>query len=219
MWGKRNEELLHEEGYMKSTKLLHAMATTPHLLQQLCPSVWQSHSSAAQSADAKWKNLPMAGGWNWVIFKVPPSQTHSLILWFILWNFHWTVNLAVWGSLQTPCLQAVIALLFSLWLGTHSGWLHLSQVWSIVMLVFDTLVALTIPLSHRSVPGPRQLLWPGNHQLRSQYDNPGGCLPETGRSCSGSRRYNCGCQHTALSQESSCFKTTPTLQCRSWFQT
>ena len=74
MWGKRNEELLHEEGYMKSTKLLHAMATTPHLLQQLCPSVWQSHSSAAQSADANWKNLPMAGGWNWVIFKVPPSQ-------------------------------------------------------------------------------------------------------------------------------------------------
>lgn len=31
------------KGYMKSTKLLHAVATTPHLLQQLCPSVWQSH--------------------------------------------------------------------------------------------------------------------------------------------------------------------------------
>lgn len=68
------------KGYMKSTKLLHAVATTPHLLQQLCPSVWQSHSSAAQSADAKWKNLPMAGGWNWVISEAPSNPSHSVIL-------------------------------------------------------------------------------------------------------------------------------------------
>lgn len=65
---------------MKSTKLLHAVATTPHLLQQLCPSVWQSHSSAAQSADAKWKNLPMAGGWNWVILNVSSNSSCSMIL-------------------------------------------------------------------------------------------------------------------------------------------
>ena len=31
-------------------------------------------------------SLPMAGGWNWVIVKVPSNPNPSVILWFKLWE-------------------------------------------------------------------------------------------------------------------------------------
>lgn len=65
-WNIREEREMRNfcKDLMKTTKSLHAMATTPYLLQQLWPSVWQSHSPTAWNVDAKQKNLPVAGGWN-----------------------------------------------------------------------------------------------------------------------------------------------------------
>lgn len=113
--------------------------------------------------------------------------------------------------------------------------LNQSLVWR-YLLMFETLKALALSLSRRSVQWPWQLLWPGNYQLWSQHDNPGGCLPETGgRSHSGSRRYNHGCKSIICSLRERLLCNNPwaclqqlitrwllifhTLQHRNWSQT
>ena len=56
------------------------------LLGVLCPTLGRVQGQAAwgpEQSDLVGGNQPTAGGWNWMIFKVPSNLSHPMILYFL----------------------------------------------------------------------------------------------------------------------------------------